>query len=185
MRAFLFLLPAVLLPACGGSDPPPAAPFVDGDCAPGKPAIEMTGGAEPADVKTYRMLPFTVASSAGRVEVSYQWIERSSAPGTPITSSTLDLGLWDEKGYRSQAAFRGWGGSRQGRIDQEDPPVFVQADGADRGFSPGAVNPGTWHVEIGIAAVNPEGFDWLVRVACTDAGGTRPVSTCTSNGSMR
>jgi hypothetical protein len=92
-----------------------------------------------------------------------------------VSSTTLDLGLWDERGYRNQAAFRGWGGSRQGRIDQGDPPIYVQADSADRGFSPGAVNPGTWFAELGIAAVSPQGADWRLRIECKAAGGVRPA----------
>jgi hypothetical protein len=170
MRAFFFAL-AVLLTACGSSDPV----VVPAVCLPGAPPLEFTGSVAPADAKTYRMLPFEVGTGSGRVELSYRWVERSGPPTTPASSTTLDLGLWDRRGYRNQAAFRGWGGSRQGRIDENDPPIFVQADSADRGFSPGAVVPGTWFAELGIAAVSPQGADWVVRVECKTAGGARPA----------
>lgn len=169
MRAFWFPL-AISLVACGSSEPSTL-----GDCAPGLPAFEITGSVSEADQKTYRMLPFTVASGTGRVELSYQWTDREGPPGSPVTSTVLDLGLWDEKGYRTQAGFRGWGGSRQGRIDQDRPPIFVQADAADRGFFPGPVNAGTWFAELGIPVVSPQGADYVVRVACRAGAGVEPA----------
>lgn len=166
MRLLLACLP-LLLAACGSSDPPPPRA-----CDPRLPAIELTGEVSAADAKTYRMLPFEVSASTGRVEVSYRWTEKSGPPPSPLTATTLDLGLWDERGYRAADAFRGWGGSRQGRIDRDDPPIFVQADSADRGFTPGPIRPGVWHAELGIAAVSPQGADYLVRVQCKAAAGT-------------
>jgi hypothetical protein len=163
----LLALPVLLLAACGGSDPPPARA-----CDPRLPAIELTGEVSSADVKTYRMLPFEVSGQTGRVEMSYRWTEKDGPPVNQFTRTTLDLGLWDEGGYRNQAAFRGWGGSRQGRIDEGDAPIFVQADGADRGFTPGPVHPGLWHAELGIAAVSEQGADYVVRIECKAAGGT-------------
>ena len=171
MRASSFtLLTAILLSACGSSDPQ----LTPGVCAPGAPALERTGSVTEAQARTYQMLPFEVGAGTGRVELLYQWFEHDGPPGTPVTNTTLDLGLWDERGYRTQAAFRGWGGSHQGRIDEGDAPIFVQADSADRGFSPGRVNPGTWFAELGIAAVSPQGADWLVRIECKSASGVRP-----------
>lgn len=158
----------LLLAACGSSAPPP------GVCAPGLAPLDLTGEVLPADAKSYRMLPFQVHPDTARVELSYQWTEKDGAPVTPLSATTLDLGLWDERGYRNQAAFRGWGGSRQGRIDQDDPPIFVQVDSADRGFTPGPVRAGTWHAELGIAAVSPQGADYLVRVQCR-AGPAEPL----------
>jgi hypothetical protein len=120
-----------------------------------------------ADAKTYRLFPFTVGAPTGRVEVSYRWAENSgNPPGNPLTATTLDLGLWDEDGYRQAEGFRGWGGSRQGRIDRDQAPSFVQEDSADRGYVAGRVNPGVWTAELGIAAVAPNGADYLVRVEC-------------------
>lgn len=170
MRAFFFLLTLATI-VCGSSEPLASA----GVCTPGSAPIELTGSVTEAQAKTYQVLPFEVGAGTGRVELSYRWTERQGPPGTPATGTTLDLGLWDEKGYRNQAAFRGWGGSRQGRIDQDKPPVFVQADSADRGFFPGDVEPGTWFAEVGIAAVSPQGADWLVRIECKAAAGERPV----------
>jgi hypothetical protein len=156
--------------AANALPPPPAA-----DCAPGIAPIELTGAVSSAQAKTYQILPFTVGAGTGRVELSYRWTEKAGPPSTPLSATTLDLGLWDEKGYRNPAGFRGWGGSRQGRIDQDKPPIFVEAAVADRGFTPGAIKPGAWSVELGIAAVSPQGADWLVRIECKAAGGTTPA----------
>ena len=172
MRPRLLLSLIFLLSACSNSSPS----AVPKTCAPGQGPIELTGSAASSEAKTYRMLPFEVSAGTGRVELSYRWTEKSGPPPSPATATTLDLGLWDEKGYRNQAAFRGWGGSRQGRIDQNKPPIFVQADAADRGFTPGTVNPGIWYAELGIAAVSPQGADWLLRIECKSAGGVPPAA---------
>lgn len=179
LRLSPFLL-CVWIAACNQAEParssttPPVQTL--GNCAPGAAALELTGSAANADAKTYRILPFEVKPETGRVEVSYQWTDKAGPPSTPLTATTLDLGLYDEKGYRNPAGFRGWGGSRQGRIDKMQAPVFVQADSADRGFSPGVVNPGAWFVELGIAAVSPQGADWLVKIECKTAVGAAPAA---------
>jgi hypothetical protein len=171
MRAFAVVLAVSVLGACSNSDPV----RVPGQCAPGAPAIELTGSVTPGEAKTYRILPFAVGAGTGRVELSYRWFEHDGPPPSPVTATVLDLGLWDPGGYRNQAAFRGWGGSRQGRIDEGDPPIFVQADAADRGFTPGAIVPGTWYAELGIPVVSPQGADYVVRVECKAASGTPPA----------
>lgn len=176
MRYLLVL--CLLLAACGGNDATrvPLVAAQAGLCAPGAAPLEITGSVSRADAKTYQMIPFTVAPGTGRVEVSYGWSDRAGPPSTPITATTLDLGLWDEDGFRSAEGFRGWGGSRQGRLDREQPPVFVEAGFADRGFTPGAINPGTWHAELGIAAVSPQGADWQLRIECKAASGATPTA---------
>lgn len=163
------LLSIAILAACGGSGPS-GLPLIEDACAPGAPALELTGSVSSADAKTYRLQPFTVAPGTGRVEVSYQWTEKAgNPPGNPLTATTLDLGLWDEDGVRSPDGFRGWGGSRQGRIDRDQAPSFVQEDAADRGYQPGKVNPGVWTAELGIAAVSPNGADYLLKIECKAA----------------
>ena len=179
IRTLLCLLPAVLVacgdsgrplavaPAAPGTPPPVLMPLPKDACAPGNPALELTGSVGTADAKTYRLQPFTVAGNTERVEVSYRWTEKAgNPPGNPLTATTLDLGLWDEHGYRSAQGFRGWGGSRQGRIDQMQSPSFVQEDAADRGYQPGTVRPGVWTAELGIAAVSPNGADYLLKIEC-------------------
>src|SRR5688572_23876059 len=163
----LVLLGALVVP------PVHAAPPV---CAPGAAPITLTGAVKVSQEKTYRLLPFDVLEGTGRVEVGYRWDDNPGLPSTPLTATTLDLGLWDHDGTRGVRAFRGWSGSRQGRLDLDQPPVFVEPDVAERGYTPGAVRPGLWHVEIGIAAVAPQGATYEVRIACKAAQGTRPAN---------
>lgn len=169
---------ALLLAGCGGSAPLPdtaLAPAPDAAlCAPDQAPLRLEGEIGPADTRQYQVLPFTVGAGTGRVEVAYGWVENPGLPATPLTATTLDLGLYDARGLFVPEGFRGWGGSRQGRIDRGQPPVFVEAATADRGFVPGPIEPGTWHVELGIAASSPQGATWEVVIQCLQAGGRRP-----------
>ena len=145
---------ALTLPAAGATT---LAPEV---CAPDVGVVTLTGTVTPDLAKTYRVEPFEVATGTTRVEVGYSW--------TPSEGTTLDLGLWDADGYRSPEGFRGWGGSREGRLDQGMSRAWVQADSAERAFTPGTVEAGTWYVELGFAEVAPAGATWTVELRCTD-----------------
>ncbi len=171
-------LSLALLSACGSSEvpaessnPPAGVPL----CAPGVPALSFTGSVAAADAKTYHLQPFTVAPGTGRVELAYGWVEKPGLPATPLTATTLDLGLWDQRGYRTPQGFRGWSGSRQGRIDRAQAPVYVEAGAAERGYVPGAIGSGTWFAEIGIAAVSPQGAEWQLQIECK-TGGSRELA---------
>lgn len=182
----LLITSVLLLVACGASERPatsglaggaahPPAPADAPACVLDGPALQLSGSAASSDAKTYRMLPFAVPPGTDRIELDYGWADKPGLPSTPLTATTFDLGLWDEHGYRSNAGFRGWGGSRQGR--SAEAPVYVQADSADRGFVPGAVHAGVWYADLGIAAVAPQGADWFVHVACKRASvGATPAS---------
>lgn len=141
-------------------------------CGPATGPVTFSGAVTRADAKTYKVLPFAVQPGTTRVEVSYSWgdvhVTPMPPPSTPATQTVFDIGLWDQDGYRSPAGFRGWSGSRQGRTGSGTGPVWVQADAAERGYLPGAVQPGTWWVDLGIAAVGPTGAQWFVRVRCLD-----------------
>lgn len=127
-------------------------------------ALVLERGFEPSERRSYAYLPFTVPAGTQRIEVLYGWTSRDFVPANPLTATTVDLGLWDSRGLES--GFRGWGGSRQGRLDSDSGPVFIQANSADRGFEPGAIQPGTWHVELGLAATGSQGADAEVHIRC-------------------
>ncbi|MDE0801946.1 MAG: CehA/McbA family metallohydrolase [Acidimicrobiales bacterium] len=136
-------------------------------CSPAGAPVELSGSAVQGDAKTYRVLPVEVAAGTTRIEVGYSWADVSPLPSTPLTQSVLDLGLWDADGYRSVDGFRGWSGSRQGKVADGQDPVFVQADVAERGYRPGSIEAGTWWVELGVAAVAPGGLTYEVVVTCS------------------
>ena len=153
-------------PTAGAAAPP--------TCAPGGPPVSFAGHVTAADTAPeaprYLLEPFAVAAGTTRVEVTYDWADDEPAPpGSPLTQTVFDLGLWDEDGYRSPDGFRGWSGSRVGRVSTGQPPAFVQPDVAQRGYVPGPIGPGTWYVEIGVAAVTPSpaGASWTATVTCS------------------
>lgn len=129
----------------------------------------------PDQAKSYAYLPFFVPTGTQRIEVQYGWTDRSSLPSTPLNGTTVDLGLWDTRGLHE--GFRGWGGSRQGRLDGDTGPVFIEESNADRGFEPGPIAAGIWHVELGLAATGDAGADVMVEIRCLDtaSGGVRGV----------
>lgn len=137
-------------------------------CEPDGPAVELRGELRPSDAKRYFVLPFEVRPGTARIDVSYEWhpLPPIPPPG-PLNQTVLDLGLWDEHGYRSAEGFRGWSGSRH-------RDVFVQGDEAQRGYRPGPIGPGVWHVELGIGAVGPTGASWHVSVRASRGPETFP-----------
>lgn len=171
----------VLLAGCGGNDDARVLdtnnPGVDApSCAPGAETSTLTGHADSGQAKSYLLLPFEVQAGTTRVEVGYSWADSSPLPSTPITQSVFDLGLWDADGYRTADGFRGWSGSRQGKLHEDQTPIFVQADSAERGYNPGAIETGTWYVELGVAALGPAGADWTVEITCLNtATGATPA----------
>jgi hypothetical protein len=161
------LVPILAAATAAALAPAPAA--APAPCVPGGPPAVVEGALAPDDARTYRTLPFWVAPGTTRVEVGYAWTDRPGGTGT-----VLDLGLWDEDGVGTPAGFRGWSGSRQGRIADGQAPVWVQADTAERGYRPGPVRPGVWTVDLGIASIGAAGADWRVEVRCRRVPVGRP-----------
>ena len=162
----LFVVVAATTPVVARADTPTPT------CAPGGPAVTYTGDFAPIDAKTYHEYPFVVAAGTTRVEVTYDWTDKPLVPGvplpgTPLTSTVLDLGLWDQHGYRDHNGFRGWSGSREGRLATGQAPVFVQQDVAQRGYRPDPIEPGTWWAELGIGAISPTGTTFTLTITCT------------------
>lgn len=165
---------ALLLAGCGGDDGAAVVPVPDDAprCVLDAGPIEFSGTVGGGDAKTYAIKPFVVPAGTQRIELSYGWSESGVLPSTPLTATTLDLGLWDNHGYRSAEGFRGWSGSRQGRLDADHGPVYIEAGQAERGYFPGAIEAGVWYAELGIAAVSPTGAGWTLKVECKSAGTT-------------
>jgi hypothetical protein len=164
--------PAAASPASPRSASVAAAPAAETGpaCSPTGGPVVVHGSATPADAKTYRDLPFQVAPGTTRVEVGYSWSDEIPLPDIPVVSglvqTVFDLGLWDEGGVGTVDGFRGWSGSRQGKTAEGQPPIWVQADTAERGYRPDPVEPGLWHVDLGVAAVAPGGASYTVTVRC-------------------
>jgi hypothetical protein len=128
--------------------------------------VVLEGTVSARDAKRYVVLPFVVADGIARLEVAYTW--------EPGHDTVLDLGLWDERGYRAADGFRGWSGSRQGLIHDGHDPVWVEAHAADRCFTPGPIRGGTWYVELGVGAVAAGGATYRVELRGTPSPGGPP-----------
>lgn len=137
----------------------------------------------PDRARTYDYVAVEVPEGTTRIEVGYRWVDHAQQRGLPanpatdtLAPSVLDLGLW-EGGTTDDSGFRGWSGSRQGRLDKGQAPVWVAEADAERGYVPGPITPGPWFVEVGVAAVGPDGATVEVQVACrSDVGaGAAPV----------
>jgi hypothetical protein len=129
-----------------------AIPFV----RPDGETVAVAGDIAVREAKSYRLVPFEVTTGVARLEVAYSW--------EPVPGTVLDLAIWDERGYRDAAGFRGWSGSRQGIVHEGHRPIFIEQHAADRAFRPGAIGAGRWHVELGAGAVAAGGASFRVEV---------------------
>ncbi len=128
--------------------------------------MRLIGALGRGDEKTYRVVPFEVAPGVGALEIVYTW--------TPIHDTVLDLGVWDEHGYRGAEGFRGWSGNRHGVAHVGHDPVRIGPGEATRCYRPGPIGAGTWHIEIGAGSVAADGASYEVTVRAVDPG-TQPV----------
>ena len=126
----------------------------------------ITGTATPDQAKTYHYLPIEVPDGTASIEVGYEW--------TDVDDGVIDLGVWDEKGLTAPEAFRSWAGSRQGRIDDGTAPLVIRPDRNERTVVAGSIEPGTWHIELGYAAVD-DPIDWRVEVRCVAGDQADPL----------
>jgi hypothetical protein len=149
---------ALALPASAAAAPPTSC---GGD--PIKPTRAIVGEFSSDVEGSYVMVPFDVPAGTTQVRVKYCF-DQPESPTSAQIKHTLDLGLYEPR-ERTDVAwgigeFRGWGGSSH-------PDVTLTAEGfsseADRrkhvpgkttrGFKPGAIEPGQWAAELGVAAV--------------------------------
>lgn len=125
---------------------------------------EIAGGTQ----KQYFLVPVEIPRGTQRLEFLYGWADLTTSPTTgidPNDTTVLDLGWWDQRGYRSADGFRGWGGSRQARLE-EGTPGFIEAAVADRGFTPGPIQPGIWYAEFGAPITSRGGAEYTLQVQC-------------------
>jgi len=97
----------------------------------------------------WHYLPVDVGPGAGglRVELDYE-----RAGGT-----VLDLGCLGPDG------FRGWSGSAR-------ESFVITGEAATPGYLPGEIEPGTWHVMIGVHRIPPDGVRYRVTAETTRLG---------------
>ncbi|MFZ4432768.1 MAG: CehA/McbA family metallohydrolase [Microthrixaceae bacterium] len=132
----------------------------------GEAPTVLSGTATPEQAKSYEFVPFRVPEGTARIEIGYTW--------TPNDAGVVDLGVWDQHGTSGPEAFRTWAGSRQGRIDTGTAPLVIAADRNERTVVARPVEPGIWHVELGLAAVEAP-LEWRVEVRCVPGPAPTPL----------
>jgi len=105
---------------------------------------------------------------ADRVESSYRYLPFDVPPGATGLQVRLDydrsVGVLD-LGCEAPAGWRGWsGGARSSYV--------ITPDAATPGYLPGDLEPGTWHVVLGLHRVPTEGVAFEVAVEVSAAGTT-------------
>ena len=113
----------------------------------------------------FPLLPFKVPPGTARLHVCYSVSRQiSSDKAGWHEGNIVDIGLFDPRGaeFLTAQGFRGWsGGSLQ--------EFTIAADEASPGFLAGLLQPGTWHIVLGLYQLAPEGCDY--RVVVTMRGG--------------
>jgi hypothetical protein len=148
----------------------PASAAAQPAACPGR-AIEpdrvITGEFGTSLSKSFVMVPFEVPRGTTAIRVKYCF----DRPEAGTSSHTLDLGLYGPRHGHSRLwgpdEFRGWGGSSHRDVTVSAEGFSTEAEyTADprveppgkttRAFLPGRIDPGTWAVELGVAAVIPQ-----------------------------
>jgi len=135
--------------------------------------ITLEGHCDATDrtANEFPLLPFEVLPGIARLHVRYQVSRQLSGDRAGWQEGNIvDIGLFDPRGagFLTAKGFRGWSGTTQ----QE---FTLAADKATPGYLPGPVQPGTWHVVLGLYQLAPEGCDYRVVVmleqGSTETGG--------------
>ncbi|MBN1934019.1 MAG: PHP domain-containing protein [Anaerolineae bacterium] len=105
----------------------------------------------------YPLLPFDVPEGTARITVEYTF--EKGALTSPQDKNEIDLGLFDPRGHHflNAPGFRGWSGGARST-------VFVAADEATPGYLPGPLQPGQWHVLLGLYKIAPNGCTVVVTI---------------------
>jgi hypothetical protein len=98
------------------------------------------------EVGRYQYVPFAVPPGATRLTIGFTYDLAGGA-------NVLDLGLFEPGPLDlGTPAFRGWSGGAASE-------VTIRQGDATRGYWPGPLPPGEWHVMIGLYKVGPAGVD--------------------------
>jgi hypothetical protein len=108
----------------------------------------------------FPLLPFDVPPGTARLRVRYSVSRQLSSDKAGWDEGNIvDIGLFDPRGaeFLTARGFRGWSGSSLREF-------AVAVDEASPGFLAGPLQPGTWHVVLGLCQLALEGCDFRVVV---------------------
>jgi hypothetical protein len=111
--------------------------------------------------KFYLDVPFEMPPGVARLAVRYRYSERIGSDPHLSGGNTVDIGLFDWRGDTFlDGGFRGWTGSNKDEF-------YITPTDATRGYMPGPLEPGTWHITLGFYKVGPNGCHYTVEVEFT------------------
>jgi hypothetical protein len=119
----------------------------------------------------YRLLPFEVPAGIAQLAIRYRYLDPASPQGDGRASGiVVDLGLFDPRGhtYLEGEGFRGWSGSARSEIT-------IGSHGATPGYLPGPIQPGTWHVLLGLYRIGPEGCEVQIEIEMVEGSAVGPA----------
>lgn len=131
--------------------------------------ITLTGAFQPEQEKGFVHLPFTVSDGAVRLDVKFEYNGRIGSDPLLTGGNTLDLGIFDARGIDFlNAGFRGWTGSE--RLE-----FFISETEATPGYLAGALEPGQWHLFVGLYKIAPTGCEYRAVITISVEPGHQPA----------
>lgn len=118
----------------------------------------LTSRATPDQTQTYAHLPFDVPQGIARIDVTYTYTDEVGSDPHLTDGNTVDIGIFDPRGIDFLTdGFRGWSGSarREFTLGTRD---------ATPGYVAGPIQPGTWHICLGLYKIAPQGCEITVEV---------------------
>ncbi|MCB9479630.1 MAG: CehA/McbA family metallohydrolase [Deltaproteobacteria bacterium] len=106
------------------------------------PDYQFTGQVDRDDIGSYLYLDFDVPGGTTRIDFTYNYTEVATGKSKAIFNPVIDIGVFDPDG------FRGWSGSNKKSFS-----VGKSKAATSDSYIPGALQTGTWQVELGIGYV--------------------------------
>ncbi|KAH8901484.1 PHP domain-like protein [Thozetella sp. PMI_491] len=115
----------------------------------------FTGRLFPTDITEYKYLPFEVSPGVTSIHISYNYTDR--------VNSTVDIGIFDERGYaledgkNATTGFRGWSFNLLSNF------TFTPSETTPN-YAGGPISHGTWYVLLANTHIDGEYIDYEVKV---------------------
>jgi hypothetical protein len=118
----------------------------------------------------YPLLAFEVPPGVSRLHISYEVSDSIPADKAGWGEGNIvDIGLFDPRGaeFPTGSGFRGWSGTSLQAFS-------IGANEASPGYLRGAIQPGTWHVVLGLYQLIPDGCDVRIMIRLEPGEDDRP-----------
>ncbi|MGC8780203.1 MAG: hypothetical protein ACP5UQ_04980, partial [Anaerolineae bacterium] len=127
----------------------------------------------------YLLVPFDMPAGMAQLAVQYRFSGAVDASITDGSGNVIDIGIWDSRGAAFKTVgFRGWSGSDRrsfvvGRPEETTP-----------GYVAGPLQPGRWHVVLGLYQVRQDGCEIELDIQAAPAAAAGSAAAVSSDGGM-